>query len=598
MANTSATYVDLDFDTAKASLKQFLKGNAIFKDYDFEGSNLNILLDLLAFNTHKNAFYTNMALSEAFLDSAQTRSSIASHAKDLNYLPVSFRSSKARVSTTFTASGLSQPYIIEKGSSFSTIVKSQTYTFSIPETVTVGSSNTTFTFETDIYEGYYVKDTYIYLETEDVQTFKITNRTVDTSSLTVAVYEDDSVVPTIFKRADTLLGLTDQSEVFFLQPTGNGYYEIVFGDNIFGRKPKAYSQLVLDYRISAGSASNGAKSFAINFDPTGSGELTSISSVTTIDIAANGGENQTVDSIKLYAPRYFASQQRAVANDDYSSLVLSNFSTTISDCAIYGGETLEPKQYGRVVIALKPVTGSIAPDIVKQQVEEYLLKYVSLPTRVIISDPENFYCKINSTVQYDTALATKTQSEIENAVLNTILQYSSDNLEKFNGDFRYSKFVKQIDDADGSITSNDTNVWMIKKLQPATFTFNTFEIEFGNTPHEFLANRPVLTTSAFTYVDPNDESTEYALSYIENDTTGKLSVYTYINNVKTVLNSNIGTLDSSTGKAVINKMMVGFYGTSLNVYLELSAKDVVINKSSILTIDLEDIDVSAIGTNR
>ena len=238
-ANTSQDLVSLDFLQYKNSLKQYLQNNAYFKDYDFDGSNINVLLDLLSYNTFQNAFYLNMVMSESFLDSAQLKSSIVSHAKELNYLPKSITSAQATVNVVFQATGESQPYTIPKGSQFSALVKSNAYTFTTPEPILVTSANTTFSFQTDIYEGYYISDAYVFQQTDSTQRFKITNQAVDTQSIEVRVYEDGSQYGDIYKATDTLLGLDEYSKVFFLQATDNGYYEILFGDNIFGYKPKA-----------------------------------------------------------------------------------------------------------------------------------------------------------------------------------------------------------------------------------------------------------------------------------------------------------------------------------------------------------------------
>jgi hypothetical protein len=603
MANTSVSYVDLDFDTLKTNLKTYLKGNKVFKDYDFEGSNLNVLLDLLSYNTHKNAFYINMLMSEAFLDSAQLTSSVVSHAKELNYLPASYRSAKAKVTVTFEATGDTQPYVIEKGSLLSTVVKSNAYTFTIPETLTVSSStrnaaNTgyVFTFTSDIYEGYYIKDTYVMMESDDVQRFKITNKNVDVDSITVAVYQDGSVLPDIYKQTQTLLGLKSTSKVYFIQSTGSGYYEILFGDGVLGTLPKVGSQIVIDYRLSSGSPANGAKTFSMDFDPTAAGEMLTYT-VETVEASGGGAESQQIDLVRQYAPRYFATQQRAVSTDDYASLILSKYSGSVNDVTIYGGETLEPKLYGRVVIALKPVTGDAVPTYVKDQISNYLLDYVSLPTRVVIVDPNTFHCEVVTTVQYDPILTTKTATLIKDIVFNQILDYSSTNLDRFDRDFRYSKFVKDIDDADEAIVSNDTEIRMIKKLYPTVNRYYTTEINFGNQLHPprgtTALTTPVVISSLFTYID--DQNVYYPYSFLQDDGFGTMIVRTTINNQVVTINSSIGTVDHQTGTVKLSKLLVSTYGNHLSLYASTRIKDIVINKSSIIKIDAEDITVNVIG---
>ena len=599
-ANTSQDLVSLDFLLYKNSLKQYLQNNAYFKDYDFEGSNINVLLDLLSYNTFQNAFYLNMVMSESFLDSAQLKSSIVSHAKELNYLPKSVTSAKANITVTFQSAGSNQPYTIPKGSQFSTLVKSNAYTFTTPEAIVCSSSNTTFQFTTDIYEGTYLSDAYVFQQTQDTQRFKITNQAVDTQSIEVRVYEDGSQYGEIYKATDTLLGLNEYSKVFFLQATDNGYYEVLFGDNIFGYKPKASSLIRIEYRVSAGDVANSARSFSCDFDPTGTGELLATPTVDTNTVAQDGTLAQTIESIRTYAPRYFATQQRAVATDDYSSLVLSKFSGVVDDVNVYGGETQEPKLYGRVIVAIKPTTGEQASDFLKQEVANYMLKYISIPTRIIVQDPEYFYCAVTSTVQYDKTLTTKTAQEISGIIKTAITQFSSNNLEKFGKDFRYSRFVNAIDNADSSIVSNDTNVLLVKRITPLIDYETSYELYFGN-PVEVegtyygktTPDEPVITSSHFTYVD-STTGANYVNSHIQDDTKGNLYVYTYINNKFTILNSNIGSVNYSTGKVLINKLLVSQYSEYISFYLMPQNKDILMTQKNILFIKLEDCQINII----
>ena len=596
-ANNSLNLIDLDFDTLKTSLKTYLQGQAQFKDYDFEGSNLSVLLDLLSYNTSKNAFYLNMVLSEAFMDSAQLRSSIVSHAKELNYTPTSRKSAKATITVDFSVApeAAGSIYTIPKGSLFSTLVKSTSYAFSMPETLTITSATANYTFTTDIYEGFYVKDTYLFLDNEENQSFKITNKNIDTDSITVAVYEDSSEIPSIYTLTQTLLGIDNDSEVYFLQGTGNGYYEILFGDGVFGKKPKINSTIVIDYRTSSGTGPNGASGFSLDFDPTGVGEMVDYT-VTTVENASGGGLEQTVESIRKLAPRYFATQQRAVSSDDYSALVLSNFSGTISDVAVYGGETLEPKQYGRVALALKPTNTDIAPDYLKSEVSSFLRKYIAIPNRVIITDPDYFYCRVDTTVQYDKTLTNKKPSELRSLVLDTITTYSDTNLELFDADFRYSRFVNSIDNTDGSITSNDTTVYMIKRLIPTINTpyFNT--IDFNNElhpPRGSLFTEPVISSTLFTYRD--DASVDYPNSYLRDNGQGLLNVVSVINGQLTTI-ATVGEIDHANGTLAINGLRVSSYSGYISLYAFLRSKDIIISKNKILNIEPSDVTISVIET--
>lgn len=593
MANNITTYTELDHATLKEDFKRYLRGNEYFKDYDFESANFNVLFDLLAYNTHKNAFYLNMVMAESFLDSAQLRSSVVSHAKELNYTPISYKSSIAKVKVTFEATGESQPYIMAKGSLFSTINKSQAYTFSLPENITVSSANNTFTFETEIHEGFFVKDLFLFTDSEEIQRFKLSNKQIDTDSITVVVFEDNSQVGEVYKITDTLLGLRSNSKVFFIQATHDDYYEILFGDGILGKQPKVGSTIVVDYRVASGPAANGSRLFSMDFDPTNNSEMSTFN-VETLEIASGGTTKQSTELIRRYAPRYFAAQQRGVSTDDYSSLILAKFGSKISDVWSFGGEQLEPKLYGRVIIALKPTSGDIVPTFLKDEIASYLRKYINIPTRVLIRDPDFFYVQVKSTVQYDLNVTGKTQKEIESIVKNSINTFSSQNLERFDRDLRYSKFICDIDNADVSITSNDTSLKMIKILVPKKMTNFTTEVDFNNPLHDNTHGHWVVSSSAFTYYD--SEGRYWPLSYLQDTADGKLIVYSYVNNIKAVHNRNVGTVDYDNGIVRISNLVVSDYTTNIKLYAYTKGHDFIINKSMILMIKPEDVDIKVIGT--
>lgn len=594
MANSSISLLDLDFNNLKTSFKTFLAAQPQFKDYDFEGSNINVLLDLLSYNTYKNSFYYNMLISEAFLDSAQLKNSIISHAKDLNYLPRSRKSAQANVTVTFEASGESAPYIIPKGSPFTTLVKNQAFTFTLPEATIVDSANTTYEFTTKIYEGYYVTDAYVVNSTDEIVRYKLTNNSVDTDSITVTVYEDGAETGDVYKAKETLLDLDETSKVFFIQAVDDGYYEILFGDNFLGKKPKIGSTIEIEYRVSSGIVANGAKLFSVDFDPTGVDELTSTPEIVTNDIAQDGVEPQSIESIRLYAPRYFASQQRAVAVDDYASIILSKFSGTVDDVIVYGGETVEPKRYGRVLVCIKPSVGTIAADFIKDQITSYMLNYVSLPTRIVITDPEYFYLFVSSTIQYNTAATNKTAAEIRGLATNAMVTYGTDYLSKFGADFRYSKFIEAIDDADASIISNDTTTRLIKRLYPTPNQYSSFEIDYNNQLISCAISLQVISSSSFTFI--SDDGVYYPYSYIRDDKEGNLQVYTTINNEEVILNDAIGTIDYTTGKVIITRLLTSTYGDYLSIYANVRARDIIMNKNNILFVETSDITATVTGT--
>jgi hypothetical protein len=601
MANTSVTLTSLDFDTLKQSFQNYLTSQSAFKDYNFTGSNMNVLLDVMSYNSYLNAFYLNMVASEMFLDSAQKYDSIVSHAKELNYVPRSNQSAVANVSFTFTSLAGPPTFTVPKGAQFSGQNSNGSFLFTTNIAQNYNSLSSTFSVNNlRIYEGFYIDDVFVMDYTIDSQKFILSNPKIDTDSLTVTVIE--SGANTIFTRVDTLYNLSNTSNVYFLQGAQNNQYEIVFGDGILGRVPDNLATIVANYRVTNGSDAQGVSSFQLVQNLNGTP-----SNITTISASTGGANAESVESVRKSAPRYFATQQRAVASDDYSSLVLAKFGGQIADVSVYGGETAEPKQYGRVIVTLKPAGGTIAADYVKNSVSNYLSSYISLPTRVIIADPEYIYVGVNSVVQYNVTATTKTSSEIVLAIRNNISAFSTATLEQFNSDFRYSKFTAAIDNSNESITSNDTDITLIKRIAPLLNYSTSFTLYFNNpasqestgsysyTPTTKFYDEPVITSSAFTYVDSNDK--KWPLSYIRDDNFGNLVVYTTVNGVFTVL-TTLGTVDYATGYVNIKDLKVSSYSNHISIYMKPENKDILANKNKIILIDLNDVNVSVIPTQK
>jgi hypothetical protein len=611
MANSALQLTSLDFDTLKQNLKSFLSTQSIFKDYNFEGSNINTLLDVMSYNSYLNSFYLNMIASEMFLDSAQNLESVVSHAKELNYLPRSSKSSEANISFQVITSPNITTLTIKKGTLFGGTNANGAFNFvtdhdySFTSSVSNSSSITYTVPNISVYEGKYITDTYVNNINNEAQRFILTNQNVDISSIEVIVTENN--VNTNFSVASTLYNLTSTSNVFFLQAAQNNQYEIIFGDNNFGRIPNNLAVINISYRVTKGTDSDGVVSFICNQD-LGVMNNGSASVQTPITVLANssGGSNaESIDSIKFSAPRYFATQQRAVTSDDYSSLVLTNYGSIISDVNVYGGETLEPKQYGRVIVAIKPSGGTSAPDYVKNEISQFLKPFIALPNRVVITDPDYLYCQVNTTVQYNKNITTKSSSELQTVVLAAISQYSANNIEAFGSDLRYSKFISTIDNSDLSITSNDTSINIIKRLSPALNYPTSFSFSFNNPVEQEIASpgyvkggafsdEPVITSSAFTYVDSS--GAQWPLSYIRDDNTGNLVVYSTVNGVFTILNSMIGTIDYTTGNVVITNLTTSYYNNYIALYVVPMNKDIVVSSNKILIIDPNDVTITMMQT--
>ena len=602
MANTSLDLTSLDFDTLKENFKKYLKEQSVLKDYDFDGSNLNVLLDVMSYNTYLNSFYLNMIASEMFLDSSQRLDSVISHAKELNYVPKSKRSSKAFVNFTITCDGISGSFNIPKKTTFYGSNANGFYVFATAENNTYLSPNSNFTVANlAIYDGFYHTETFIVDWSVENQRFLLPHSDVDTSSLEVIVTEDN--VNTTFTKAETLFGLTNTSNVFFIQAAQNNQYEIVFGDAFLGRKPKNGATVYADYRVCLGPEADGITKFdlAPDLGPINGG--TAVTSSVTSAGSSLGAPAEDIETIRFRAPRYFATQQRAVSSDDYSSLILSNFGGDIDDVIVYGGQELEPKQYGRVVVSLKPAGSTIAPNYLKSEIINYMQDFIALPNRVIISDPDYFYISVNTSIQYDKSKTNKLPPDIKSIATSAMLTFSQNHIEKFGNDFRYSRFVSHIDDSDTSITSNDTDIRIIKRLSPLLNYPTSYVIDFNNMPERegyyngvaFVDER-VLVSSEFTYA--TTDGTQYPLSYMQDDGTGNIVVYALIDNVITAVNTSIGTIDYSTGRVTIKELLTASYDNYISLYMTPQNKDIIAKQNMILILEASDITANVIETIR
>lgn len=594
---SSLNLVDLDYYSIKTSLKNFLRQQNNFRDYDYEGPNMATLLRLLSYNTYINAFYTNMALSEAHLDSAQLRSSILSHAKDLNYLPRSVRSSRGRVKVDFEATSESQPYTIQKGSTFSSIVKNTNYTFSIPETLTVASANNTFSFETDVYEGFFVKDSFVFTGIDN-ERFRISNKNVDLRSLAVTVYEDGDTIGEVYVYQRTLLDITSKSQVFFLQSAHDGYYEVLFGDDILGKSPKIGATIVLDYRIAAGPASDGASLFALDFDPTGiAQELNDTPLVTTVETAKNGQDEENDESIRYYAPRSFQVQERTVVDNDYSVALRAAY-PEINVIHVYGGEEANPPRWGKVFVVVDLTNVDGLPENKKLEYASFLRKRSPFGIDPIFVEPEYLYVDINALVRFNVNITTNSPERIKTLVQNAIISYRDVNLDDFAVTYRDSEIYRTIDYADASIVSSIADVRMYKKLDVTLETAQNYIVDFGTAIKDTIPvsarihafNRDhAITSDSFTY---NGETVHLEdTGAPDPGTIGQLRIIQRQNDVDREI-TRVGTVDYSTGLININNLNIqNFEGASFKIFAYPKDKDITATKNTILSIEASAINI-------
>jgi len=585
-ANSSLILSNLDFDTLKNTLKQYMRSQDRFNDYDFDGSNMNVLLDLLAYNTYHNAFYLNMIGNEMFMDTAVIRDSVVSHAKELNYVPRSFKSAEANVSITINSTDSSKRSItMPKGTSFTSRFGQQNFTFTTGENIVISdvqiNANDTVTFtgnNISLYEGYYVTDTFTF-RSDNGQQFQLTNKNVDTSSISVTVIEDVGATTLTYTRASSLFDLQSTSQVFFVQGAEADSYEIVFGDGVTGRRPKDNSIIVVEYRISNGQLPNGCDNFYPDSTIGGESNIT----VTVQNKASGGSVSESIDSIKYNAPRHFTTQERAITAEDYENLLKINF-PEINAVAAYGGENLDPPQYGRVFVAvdLNEVDG--LPESKRNEYYRFLKPRSPVSIDPIFVDPEYTYLNIISSIKYNINTTRLTADDVNTLAKSAVLQYAADELNNFNRVFRYSKLVQAIDSSQTSIISNETQFRLVKVYNPsivgATDTFDVkFNLELDKTPSQvFGAN--TLQSSRFTYITGQK-------AYIKDDGNGVLAVHSVVSDLKI---TDIGTINYETGLVqVANFAVIAFENAGIKFYAVPRFKDITTLNNVILNIIEEDV---------
>ena len=591
-SNTSINLVNLDFANLKESFKTYLKSQDLFKDYDFEGSNINVLLDVLSYNTYMNSFYLNMVGNEMFLDSAQLRESVISRAKELNYTPRSFKSARATVTLTIQTDGSVASVIMPKGTTFTSRIGSNSFTFSTDENRVISGANSTFVSdEIVIYEGQYVNDTFNVNNSDASQRFVLSNPTIDTDSLTVTVIEDNGTEILTYLRATSLFDKQANSQIFFVQGAENEKYEILFGDGVLGRKPKDNSVVVCEYRICKGELPNGSFKFSSDGAISGFSNV----AVSTVSAAAQGAIHESIESVKFNAPRYFTTQERAVTAEDYRNLLILNF-PEINAVSVYGGEEAVPPVYGKVFIAvdLKNVDG--IPDIRKQQYYNFIKPRASLSIDPVFIDPDFMYVSIDSTVRYNLNTTALNSESIKELIISAIKSFNTTYLDDFNTTLRYSSLVRAIDTVDRSILSNDTIIRPIRVVLPDVGVDKSYDIDFAQELENNFAD--LQKTHPSNYISTIESTTfvvQNKLVSLEDDGKGNITTITLDGTTHTVVNT-VGTVDYKTGKVQLTKLNITSYsGTGIKIFARTKRKDISSLLRTILTIKDEDIHINIVS---
>ena len=586
-SNKKINVTTLDFDDIKTNLKTFLSGQSEFQDYDFEGSAMSVLLDVLAYNTHYNALYNNMAINEMFLDSARKRNSVVSLSKMIGYSPRSATCSTATITLTVSApaSGVTN-LVIPAYTPFTTAIDGTNYTFYTTNSVNAVSSTGVFTFQNlVIIEGTPLSFNY----TVDSGTrFIIPNANIDLNTLQIRVQENAvSSVYTTFNAADSLINASSTSKLYWVKEIDDGLYEVTFGDGNLGMALDAGNIVYMNYFVSSLDLPNGARTFSYAGGTLISGA--NISVVTT-GIAANGAPVEDIDSIRFNAPRMYASQNRAVTPDDYKSIVYSLFSDAAS-VTCWGGEDNNPPVYGKVYICIKPKDADKLTTTQKTLLTSTILQQRNVVSVIPeIVDPEYINIAVTTTVYYNEQATTKSSSDIAALVTNTINSYNVNELDRFDGVFRFSKLSKLIDESDPSIVNNITTILLRRAL-----------LVRYNTSAQYLLNmiNPIWSSGA---PEESFKSTGFFIAgsdqihYLDDDGVQYVRLFRYgTNGIKIIVNPTIGTIDYNNGIVDIKNLNItGLADADLEISIRPLSNDVVSALTQIANIPPEHLKITAI----
>ena len=546
----------IEFEDIKANLKTFLKGQTEFKDYDFEGSGMAVLIDLLAYNTYYQGFYNNVAANEMFLDSAVKRASVVSLAKSLGYTPNSKTAPTAIVDVTLADDPSSS--VLLPGAQFSTTLNGKSYTFVNTKSAKIDwvDATTPAITSLNIKEGSLSSVTYVVPDTSNNRKYKINDPNVDISTIGVRIQNSQTNTTGLtdtWSRAGDLTEITKTSKTYWIEENTSGEFEIYFGDGVLGQKPETGNLLTITYLITRGTDANGAG----NGDSVLARAFTYSNAANTVEVksVAGGGTNlETVDAIRFKAPRAFTTQNRAVTKDDYSSLVESNF-TGFDSVFVYGGEEADPPTFGSVFVALKPSIGTIVSDAVKKQVEDFLKTKAVLSISPAVVDPDYTYLRFNIDVLYDSTKTTLATDSISAAVRSNVISNIKNNLGKFNQSFSISKLLMNIDSASSAIDSSSVNVLMEKRILPTSTREVSYILSFGNSfyhPHD--GHMSIISSNTFRYLDPTDNVIKDV--FIKDDGNGRLSFYQKVGMSDKLVLQNAGTVEYEKGIVRITQVKI------------------------------------------
>jgi len=594
-------FTNLDFNDLRTQIKDYLRANSDFTDFDFEGSNFSIIIDTLAYNSYITAYNTNMAVNESFIDSATLRENVVSLARNIGYVPRSKKSSVAKVSFSVDVSGIKAKTVkLHKGLVAVGNVQNGSYMFSIPDDITANADiNGLVTFSNiDLYEGTLLTKEFIVDGSQADVKYVLPNANIDTSTIRVNVINPNGITET-YNKYENIFQVDKDSRLFLVQEIDDEKYQLLFGDGVLGKKagstksvPTGHgSTIAASYIVTNGEGGDGAANFVFSGKLTymlggGDTDITSgVSLLTTVQSSENGSDIESLDSIKYLAPRVYASQQRAVTANDYISLIPSLFGN-IDSVSAYGGEELDPPQYGKVYITIKPKNGEFLSDVSKTSIESGLKKYTVAGIKQEFIDLSYLYVEYDSTVSYDPGFVSTSEGLASN-IKKSIENYSkSVDINQFGGRLKYSKLLNIIDKVSNAVTSNITVLKMRRNLVPAYNAFANYELCYGNKFHRDLEGYNI-RSSAFKIEGVEGDVYLSDLPDGDTETTGTVRFFTMVDEKPNIINNNAGMIDYSKGEIILYPISISSTSLSGRIEIEVipESNDIIAKQNLYIVLD-------------
>jgi len=584
-------FTNLDFNDLRTQIKDYLRANPNFTDFDFEGSNFSVLIDLLAYNSYITSYNTNMAINESFIDSSTLRENVVSLARNIGYVPRSIKSSKAKISFSVDVSNINTRLVkLNAGVVALGSVQGGNYIFSIPEDISVTpDSNGIATFDNvEIYEGTFLRKTFNVDNSQANAKYILPNANIDTSTVRVSV---TGTTIENYEPYTNIFTVESNSKIFLIQEIDDEKYQILFGDNIFGKNPENGSTISASYIVTNGINGNGSANFTF------SGSLTytekginkpitsGTSLITTQQTSQNGDDIESIDTIKYLAPRVYASQYRAVTSNDYTSLIPFLYSN-VDSVSAYGGEELNPPQYGKVYITIKPKNGEILSDVTKNSIKNNLKKYTVAGIKQEFIDLKYLYVEYDSTVSYDSSFISNKEN-LHTRIQSTIDSYSkSSDINSFGGRIKYSKLISLIDNVDKGITSNITLLKMRRNLSPAYNILANYELCFVNKFHADVYGFNIRSTS----FRISGVGGDIYLTDLPDDSAGKkgkIKFFTLIDGSPNFINNNAGTVNYERGEIILYPVNITSTSSSVGIEIEVvpDSNDIIAKENLYIVLD-------------